>query len=112
MTRPAVCWGCGSPRRSAALPIVPRVMQSMFEWLAPRLQGGARIESRSAYTLGLGEGLIAAGLTEIQGRYPDIALGSYPFNRPSGNGVTLVANGTSGADAERCRSASAAVRTG
>ena len=79
---------------------VPRVMQSMFEWLAPRLEGGAKIESRSVHATALSEGLIAAGLSEIQSRYPDIDLGSYPYYRPSGNGVTLVAKGTSGADAE------------
>jgi molybdenum cofactor synthesis domain-containing protein len=81
---------------------VPRVMQSMFDWLAPRLQGGARIESRSVHTIGLGEGLIAQGLTDIQNRYPDIDLGSYPFYRPTGNGVTLVAKGTNAEDAEKC----------
>ena len=79
---------------------VPRVMQSMFEWLAPRLEGGEKIESRSVYALGLPEGVIAEGLTAIQARYPDIDLGSYPFYRPSGNGVTLVAKGTSAVDAE------------
>jgi len=79
---------------------VPRVMQSMFEWLAPRLEGGEKIESRSVYALGLPEGVIAEGLTAIQARYPDIDLGSYPFYRPSGNGVTLVAKGTNAVDAE------------
>ena len=81
---------------------VPRVMQSMFEWLAPRLQGGAKIESRAVHAIGMPEGVIAAGLTEIQGRYPDIDLGSYPFYRPTGNGVTLVAKGTSATEAEQC----------
>ena len=79
---------------------VPGVMQSMFEWLAPRLEGGHRIEQRAVHAYGLPEGLIAAGLTAIQGRYPDIDLGSYPFYRPTGNGVTLVAKGTDGGDAE------------
>ena len=79
---------------------VPRVMQSMFEWLAPHLEGGAKIESRSVHTFGMPEGIIAAGLTEIQNRHPDIDLGSYPFYRPTGNGVTLVAKGTSAAEAE------------
>ena len=79
---------------------VPRVMQSMFEWLAPRLAGGQKIEQRAVHSIGMPEGIIADGLTEIQGRYPDIDLGSYPFYRPSGNGVTLVAKGTSAADAE------------
>jgi molybdenum cofactor synthesis domain-containing protein len=79
---------------------VPRVMQSMFEWLAPRLEGGQKIEQRAVHTLGLPEGVIADGLTAIQNRYPDIDLGSYPFYRPTGNGVTLVAKGTSAAEAE------------
>jgi molybdopterin-biosynthesis enzyme MoeA-like protein len=79
---------------------VPRVMQSMFEWLAPQLQGGQKIEQRAVYALGLPEGVIAAGLTAIQNRYPGIDLGSYPFYRPTGNGVTLVAKGTNAAEAE------------
>jgi molybdopterin-biosynthesis enzyme MoeA-like protein len=80
---------------------VPRVMQSMFEWLAPRLQGGTKIESRSVHAIGMPEGIIAAGLSEIQVKHPDIDLGSYPFYRPTGNGVTLVAKGTSAAEAEQ-----------
>ncbi len=79
---------------------VPRVMQSMFEWLAPTLQGGQKIEQRAVHAIGLAEGLIAEGLTTIQNRFPEIDLGSYPFYRPAGNGVTLVAKGTSAADAE------------
>jgi molybdenum cofactor synthesis domain-containing protein len=79
---------------------VPRVMQSMFEWLAPRLEGGQKIESRSVHAIGLPEGLIAEGLSQIQARYPDLDVGSYPFYRPTGNGVTLVAKGVSAADAE------------
>jgi molybdopterin-biosynthesis enzyme MoeA-like protein len=75
-------------------------MQSMFEWLAPHLQGGQKIEQRAVYALGMPEGVIADGLTAIQNRYPDIDLGSYPFYRPTGNGVTLVAKGTNAADAE------------
>jgi molybdenum cofactor synthesis domain-containing protein len=79
---------------------VPRVMQSMFEWLAPRLQGGQKIESRSVYVVGLPEGLLAEPLGAIQQRHPDLDIGSYPFYRPTGNGVTLVAKGVAGADAE------------
>ncbi len=72
---------------------VPRVMQSMFEWLAPRLKGGPKIVSRAVHSIGLPEGVIAEGLAAIQARYPQIDLGSYPFYRPSGNGVALVAKG-------------------
>jgi molybdenum cofactor synthesis domain-containing protein len=73
---------------------VPRVMQSMFEWLAPRLKGGRKIEQRAVHVIGLPEGVIAEGLGAIQARYPEVDLGSYPFYRPSGNGVALVAKGT------------------
>ncbi|MGE0222473.1 MAG: competence/damage-inducible protein A [Acetobacteraceae bacterium] len=79
---------------------VPRVMQSMFEWLAPRLHGGQRIESRSVHVVGLPEGTLAEGLSAIQQRYPDLDIGSYPFYRPTGNGVTLVAKGTNPSEAE------------
>jgi molybdenum cofactor synthesis domain-containing protein len=80
---------------------VPRVMQSMFEWLAPRLKGGAKIEMRAVHVVGLPEGLIAEGLAAVQQRYPDLDLGSYPFYRPTGNGVALVAKGPDGAEADR-----------
>jgi molybdopterin-biosynthesis enzyme MoeA-like protein len=79
---------------------VPRVMQSMFEWLAPRLKGGAPIVSRAVHVSGLAEGIIAAPLGEVQARFPDIDIGSYPFYRPSGNGVAIVAKGTDAAAAE------------
>ena len=80
---------------------VPRVMQSMFEWLAPRLEGGAKIEMRAVHVIGLPEGIIAEGLGEVQKRYPDLDLGSYPFYRTSGHGVTLVAKGPDGEQAEK-----------
>lgn len=79
---------------------VPRVMQSMFEWLAPRLQGGPKIESRAVHAIGLPEGVIAEGLGAVQAKYPQIDLGSYPFYRPNGNGVALVAKGADVAAAE------------
>jgi hypothetical protein len=42
----------------------------------------------------LGEGVLAQGLGQIQARYPELELGSYPFYRASGNGVAVVAKGT------------------
>ncbi len=79
---------------------VPRIMQTMFEALAPGLRGGVPVESRSVHALGLMEGSIAAALGEIQARYPEIAIGSYPFYRKEGNGVAIVAKGTDIARAE------------
>lgn len=73
---------------------VPRIMQAMFDRLAPSLDAGPPIASRAVHANGLMEGRIAAGLAAIQARYPALDLGSYPFYRPDGNGVTLVAKGT------------------
>ena len=73
---------------------VPRIMQAMFATLAPRLPGGTPIAARAVYALGAAEGRIAQGLAEVQARYPLADLGSYPFYRPAGNGVAIVAKGT------------------
>ena len=61
---------------------------------------GAPIVSRSVHVSGLAEGIIAAPLGEVQAKYPHIDIGSYPFYRPSGNGVSIVAKGTDAAAAE------------
>jgi molybdopterin-biosynthesis enzyme MoeA-like protein len=55
---------------------------------------------RAVHVLGLPEGTIAEGLSTIQSRYPNLDLGSYPFYRPTGNGVSLVAKGPDGDAAE------------
>ncbi len=73
---------------------VPRIMQSMFEALAPTLRGGPPIASRAVHVSGLPEGKIAEGLGAIQRRFPTLDLGSYPYYRSSGNGVAIVAKGS------------------
>ena len=49
------------------------------------------------------------GSAEIQGRYPALDLGSYPFYRSNGNGVAMVAKGTDAAAAEAAIAAAAAL---
>ena len=78
---------------------VPRIMQSMFEALAPSLAGGPPIVSHAVHAIGLLEGQVADGLRAIQDRHPALDLGSYPFYRVTGNGVALVAKGPDAADA-------------
>ncbi len=73
---------------------VPRIMQSMFDWLAPRLPGGTPVEMRAVHAAGLLEGNVAEGLGAVQARYPAVDLGSYPYYRVTGSGVALVAKGT------------------
>ncbi len=72
---------------------VPRIMQSMFDSLAPSLQGGAPIASQALHAAGVQEGQIAEGLGAIQGRYPAIDVGSYPYYRRTGGGVAIVCKG-------------------
>jgi molybdenum cofactor synthesis domain-containing protein len=79
---------------------VPRIMQSMFEALAPSLAGGPPIVSRAVHAARLLEGAVAEGLSAIQDRYPEVDLGSYPYYRASGNGVALIAKGPDAAAAE------------
>ena len=88
---------------------VPRIMQSMFEALAPSLRGGPPIASRAVHAIGLMEGAIAADLGAIQERYPGLDIGSYPFYRVSGSGVALVAKGADAAAAEAAVSEIAAM---
>jgi molybdenum cofactor synthesis domain-containing protein len=81
---------------------VPRIMRSMFEALAPTLEGGAPILSRTVHADFVYEGQIADGLSAIQADYPALDLGSYPYyrRRPDGGmggGVALVAKGTEAA---------------
>ncbi len=79
---------------------VPQVMRAMFETLVPRLEGGPPVLSLTVHAVGIAEGMLAAGLGAIQIRHREVDLGSYPFYRPDGNGVAVVAKGTDRAAAE------------
>jgi molybdenum cofactor synthesis domain-containing protein len=73
---------------------VPAIAQAMFDSVKHRLVGGAKVLARSV-NCRLAEGTIAKDLTEIQERYPQIDIGSYPFwSRGGGFGVSLVLRGT------------------
>ena len=74
---------------------VPRIMQAMFATLAPTLGGGVPVISRAVHTTGAAEGQIAEPLEAIQKRYPELDIGSYPYYRAHGQGVAIVAKGTS-----------------
>lgn len=68
---------------------IPRVMQSMLESLAPELAGGSPLDSCSV-TLDSPESVLSPGLGELQARFPDVEVGSYPFERAGRYGVTVV----------------------
>ncbi|WP_343716351.1 molybdopterin-binding protein [Inquilinus sp.] len=85
---------------------VPRIMQAMFDGIAPTLAGGDKVLSRTV-TCDLGEGVIAAGLGAIAAEYPELSVGSYPYFRAGKFGTSLVLRGT---DAARLSAATEAVR--
>ena len=72
---------------------IPRVMQAMLAGLEGKLERGAVVRSHSV-TAFLGESQIARALGEIQDRFPDIDLGSYPFFKENRYGTSLVMRGT------------------
>ena len=75
---------------------VPAIMRAMFDGVAPTLTGGAKMLQRIV-TCGLAESMLANPLAHIQSRYPTTEIGSYPFYRRGGFGVSLVARGTDAA---------------
>jgi molybdopterin-biosynthesis enzyme MoeA-like protein len=68
---------------------IPVVMRAMLSTLETRLIGGAVLQSRSV-TAYLGESAIADPLAKLQREYPDVEIGSYPFDRDGRYGTTLV----------------------
>jgi len=80
---------------------VPRIAQAMFENLKPRLKGAAPVISKTIST-NLGEGLIAGPLGEIQNKFPDVEIGSYPYFGDGKTGVSLVARALCEDDVDLC----------
>ncbi|MGB1548294.1 MAG: competence/damage-inducible protein A, partial [Alphaproteobacteria bacterium] len=74
------------------LPGPPLVLQAMLEGVRSHLTGGPPILAR-AVSAELGEGVIAAGLAEIQARHPEVEIGSYPYFRSGRLGVSVVVRG-------------------
>jgi molybdopterin-biosynthesis enzyme MoeA-like protein len=72
-------------------------MQAMLQSLEGKIRGGKVVRSRSVVAY-LGESQIATDLGDIQARYPDIDLGSYPFLRADRYGTSLVMRGTKDTD--------------
>lgn len=68
---------------------VPKVMNAMMDAIAPSLERGIPMQSRTV-TLQGGEGDVAQPLGEIQSRYALVFIGSYPFEGPTGFATNLV----------------------
>ena len=85
---------------------VPKVMQAMMDEIAPRLVKGVPMQSRTVEFLG-GEGDVAKPLSDIQSRFPQVVIGSYPFQTPDGFATNLVLRSR---DAEALEAAYEAVK--
>jgi molybdenum cofactor synthesis domain-containing protein len=68
---------------------VPKIMQAMMDQLAPQLARGSPIISATV-TAYIPEGDLAKPLSEIQDRYPEVTIGSYPFEESGKFGANLV----------------------
>ena len=71
---------------------VPKVMNAMMDDIAPSLSRGAVVHSRTIVFDG-GEGDVAKPLKDIQEQFPEISIGSYPFESGAGFSTNLVMRG-------------------
>ena len=69
---------------------IPRIMQTMFDTALSQLKEGAPIQEVS-FTAHTSEGQIGTPLGVLQGRFPQVKIGSYPFLKDGKPTVSLVA---------------------
>lgn len=68
---------------------IPRIFQSIFESIKTEIIGGQKIQSQEI-KISLPETAIAKTFADLQKKYPQVAMGSYPFN----GGTSLVFRAT------------------
>lgn len=71
---------------------VPSVFRAMVASVLPTLTGGAPLISKTL-TVHRGEGDIAGPLGALADAYPDLSMGSYPFQRDGKYGSNIVVRG-------------------
>jgi len=74
---------------------VPSVFQAMVASVLPTLTGGSPLLSQSL-TIMRGEGDIAGPLRQLAEDFPELSIGSYPFQRDEVFGAQIVIRGTEG----------------
>ena len=75
---------------------VPKIFEAMLAGVLSHISGGAPLLSRTL-RLARGEGEIATPFAHFAARYPDLSMGSYPFNINGDFGTNLVIRGTDAA---------------
>jgi molybdenum cofactor synthesis domain-containing protein len=82
---------------------IPKIMQGMLEGMYDYLEKGDIVHSRSLDIM-VGESLFAEDLAEIQDKFSNVSVGSYPFSRDGVYGATIVLRSTQESDLEYCES--------
>ncbi|MCA0921796.1 competence/damage-inducible protein A [Pseudooceanicola nanhaiensis] len=75
---------------------VPSVFEAMVASVLPTLTGGQPLLSQSL-RIQRGEGEIAGPLRKLAEEYPDLSIGSYPFQQNGAYGANIVIRGQDGA---------------
>lgn len=75
---------------------VPSVFKAMVASVLPMLTGGAPLLSQSL-RIDRGEGDIAGPLGKLAADFPDLSIGSYPFQKDGAYGSNIVIRGHDGA---------------
>jgi len=79
---------------------VPSVFKAMVQSVLPTLTGGAPLISETHRCM-RGEGDIAAPLGQIADEFPNLSIGSYPFQQHGVYGTNIVVRGTDPAEIKR-----------
>lgn len=75
---------------------VPSVFEAMVASVLPTLTGGAPLLSQTL-RIERGEGEIAGPLSELAADFPDLSIGSYPYQQDGAYGANIVIRGQDGA---------------
>lgn len=68
---------------------IPDIMKAMLESTLPKLKNGNVVKSKTIDIM-LGESKIADQFSDLQKKYPNIDMGSYPFTKDGQHGTSLV----------------------
>ncbi len=91
---------------------VPSVMQSMLDFVAPKLTAGTPVTVETLDTGGLPEGAYAAALGALAARNPAVSIGSYPSFRDGTFHNQIVVRGRDAAAVAEVRAAVLAMLDG
>jgi len=80
---------------------VPRIMQAMLDFLRPQLKGGKPTLSRTL-EINQAEGKMAAGVTVVQQRFPEVEIGIYPMIKDGKLACSVVLRSTDEAALNDC----------